>query len=95
MVMRDEYDFSQAGPNPHAERLRSQSTSTPSTRSGSGARFEIYRDRTEHYRWRLVDADGQTVSVSAVPFETLDDCRVAVERTRSLASEARVGPSAA
>lgn len=41
-------------------------------------KFEIYPDRTGHYRWRLLAPTGETLSASPEAFATPDAARAAV-----------------
>jgi uncharacterized protein YegP (UPF0339 family) len=86
--MRDEYDFTHARPNPYAQRLASGPLSTPATRAGNAPRFEVYQDSAGQHRWRLIDANGHILSISAESFDTADACRAAIAHTRNATQSA-------
>lgn len=79
--MRDEYDFSNAKPNPYADRLANRPLSTPTSRGEQPptGTVQIYQDDQHLYRWRLKTGDGSVLATSAQAYETLDACQLAVD----------------
>lgn len=96
--MRDEYDFSDARPNPFADRLGDEPLSTPTTRGEQPASgtLAVFKDDTGRYRWRLEDPDGRILTESPESYATLDECRDALARlTHAMADPATVIQDAA
>lgn len=79
--MRNEYDFSNAKPNPYAERLAGKPLSTPTTRGEQPATgiVQVFKDNQGQYRWRLSAADGELLATSAQAYQTRDACHQAVD----------------
>lgn len=61
----------------------------PRTSLGSEGGFEIYRDASDHYRWRLKTQDGRIVAVSSESYATSGSARGAVDRLRDSAGASR------
>ena len=45
-------------------------------------KFQIYRDVTGLYRWRLKATDGRTIANSAESYRTRDDCLKSIRLVR-------------
>jgi uncharacterized protein YegP (UPF0339 family) len=52
--------------------------------------FEVYADRANKYRWRLVAQNGEIVADSGEGYGSESDAREAVSRVQSAAADARV-----
>ncbi len=48
-------------------------------------RFEIYRDKAEEYRWRLVAANGKVLADSGEGYKNEGDCLSAIQAVRGCA----------
>jgi uncharacterized protein len=46
------------------------------------AKFEIYDDKSDHYRWRLVSSNGQETAMSAHHFASKADAKEACEHLK-------------
>jgi len=79
--MKDEYDFTNAVPNPYAERLKGKPLSTPTTRGEqpSTGTVQIVRDDDGRYRWVLKAVDGKRLAQSSEAYGSLDQCQHAVD----------------
>ena len=45
-------------------------------------KFEIYKDKAEEFRWRLVGADGKAAAVSGQGYTTKQSCKDGVESVK-------------
>ncbi len=79
--MKNEYDFSNAAPNPYAERLKDKPLSTPTTRGEqpSTGTVQIVRDDDGRYRWVLKAVNGERLAQSPEAYASLDQCQNAVD----------------
>jgi uncharacterized protein YegP (UPF0339 family) len=79
--MKNEYDFSNAMPNPYAERLKGKPLSTPTTRGEqpSTGTVQIVRDEEGRYRWILKAVDGKCLAQSFEAYASLDQCQHSVD----------------
>jgi uncharacterized protein YegP (UPF0339 family) len=62
----------------------------PRPESTASARFEVFRDVKQEYRWRLVAANGRAVAVSGEGYTRRDDCLRALKTVRELVPTAPV-----
>jgi uncharacterized protein len=56
----------------------------------ANAKFVVYKDRAEKYRWRLVAANGQTTASSGEDFASHSDAKRAAEGVKESAATAEV-----
>lgn len=79
--MRDEYDFSSAAPNRHADQAGERPLSTPTTRDEgrSTGTVLIVQIDPDHFSWKLQSTSGELLATSAQTYPSLDACREAVE----------------
>jgi len=54
------------------------------------ATFEVYEDRSEMYRWRLVHANGNIIADSGEGYATKQKAKQGIESVKQNASEAEV-----
>ena len=47
------------------------------------ARFQIYKDKSGHYRWRLLAPDHSILAISATGYSTRKECTASITRTSS------------
>jgi uncharacterized protein len=52
------------------------------------AHFDVYKDRSGEWRWRLQSANGQIVADSAEGYTRKRDCERAIETTLRTAAQA-------
>lgn len=48
----------------------------------SHAKFEIYDDKSDHYRWRLVSSNGKETAMAAHHFASKADAKRACEELK-------------
>ena len=53
-------------------------------------KFEIYPDKKDEYRWRLVSSNGQTIASSGEAFASKANARRAAENVKENAGEADI-----
>lgn len=53
-------------------------------------KFEIYRDHSGEWRWRLRNRNGKILADSGESYKERSKCRIAVNRTRTVAAAARI-----
>lgn len=46
------------------------------------AKFFIYKDQADEWRWRLVDTNGKTIADSAEGYKRLNGCLEAMENVK-------------
>lgn len=56
----------------------------------ANAKFEIYKDKSEKYRWRLVSSNGQTTASSGESFSSHGQAKRAAEHVKESAAMAEV-----
>jgi len=56
----------------------------------ANAKFVIYKDHAEKYRWRLVSTNGQTTASSGESFASHGDAKRAAEHVKEHAATADV-----
>jgi uncharacterized protein len=56
----------------------------------ASAKFVIYKDKSDQYRWRLVSANGQTTASSGESFASHSDAKRAAEGVKEHAATAEV-----
>jgi uncharacterized protein YegP (UPF0339 family) len=56
----------------------------------ASAKFVIYKDKSDKYRWRLVSSNGQTTAGSGESFSSHGDAKRAAEHVKKAAAEAEV-----
>jgi uncharacterized protein YegP (UPF0339 family) len=56
----------------------------------ANARFVIYEDKADEYRWRLVSSNGQVTASSGQHFASKFDARRAAEQVKDHASTADI-----
>lgn len=79
--------------SPEQESSEDQSTSENGSYGKgrtSGAKFEIYRDKDETFRWRLRAEGGSVLANSGGAYRSRTACRQAIDRVRDLSPEAQV-----
>lgn len=52
--------------------------------------FNVYRDQTRRWRWRLVASNGRIVADSGQSYGRRNECVEAVNRTRRIANNAAI-----
>lgn len=52
--------------------------------------FQIYKDRQEKYRWRLVATNGRTIADSGEGYNNKTDCQHGINLVKNYAASARV-----
>ena len=57
--------------------------------------FEIYKDASEGFRWRLKSANGQIIGTSGAGYKDKVDCKHGIELIKAGASKAEVKDSSA
>jgi len=53
-------------------------------------KFEIYPDKKDEYRWRLVSSNGQTIASSGEAFASKANARRAAENVKENAGKADI-----
>lgn len=56
----------------------------------ANAKFVVYKDKSDHYRWRLVASNGQTTASSGEAFASHSDAKRAAESVKEHAATAEV-----
>jgi uncharacterized protein YegP (UPF0339 family) len=56
----------------------------------SGFRFELYRDPSREFRWRLRAGNGRVIATSGEGYNTKANCRNAIDLVRNAARTARI-----
>jgi uncharacterized protein len=56
----------------------------------ANAKFVIYKDKSEKYRWRLVSSNGQTTASSGESFGSHGDAKRAAEHVKEHAARADI-----
>jgi uncharacterized protein YegP (UPF0339 family) len=54
------------------------------------AKFEIYDDKSDHYRWRLVSSNGQETATAAHHFASKEDAKRACEELKEHVAGAEI-----
>jgi uncharacterized protein YegP (UPF0339 family) len=54
------------------------------------AKFVVYKDKSDHYRWRLVSSNGQETASSGQHFASHSDAKRAAEEVKEHAASAEV-----
>jgi uncharacterized protein YegP (UPF0339 family) len=53
-------------------------------------KFEVYQDKGQHFRWRLIASNGQVVAASSGAYATKGDCEKAIDVVKKGAPKAEV-----
>jgi len=53
-------------------------------------KFEVYKDKKEEYRWRLVASNGQQIANGGEGYTTMANCKKGIESVRKNAPEAPI-----
>lgn len=69
--------------------LPAVATASPASQR-SGLRFELYRDPSGEFRWRLRAGNGRIVATSGEGYNTKANCRNAIDLVRNGARTARI-----
>ena len=56
----------------------------------ANAKFVVYKDKGEKYRWRLVSSNGQTTATSGESFSSHEAAKHAAEHVKEHAATAEV-----
>ncbi|MGO9972661.1 MAG: YegP family protein [Solirubrobacteraceae bacterium] len=56
----------------------------------ANAKFVIYKDKSDHYRWRLVSSNGQETAASGQHFASHADAKRAAEHVKEHAATADI-----
>ncbi len=56
----------------------------------ANAKFVVYKDKSEHYCWRLVSSNGQTTASSGEAFSSHSAAKTAAEHVKEHAATAEV-----
>jgi uncharacterized protein YegP (UPF0339 family) len=56
----------------------------------ASAKFVVYKDKSEKYRWRLVSSNGQTSASSGESFSSQGAAKRAAEHVKEAAASAEV-----
>ncbi len=56
----------------------------------ANAKFEVYKDKSDKYRWRLVSSNGQTTASSGESFSSHGDAKRAAEHVKENAATADI-----
>ncbi len=64
--------------------------STPERKIGSMPKFEIIRDDSEGFWWRLSDGNGESLAYSAKTYSSRGDCARDIELMKFLSSDAEI-----
>jgi len=59
-------------------------------KGATSAVFEVYKDDSKKFRFRLKGDDGVTLAMATKGYKTLDECRRVVEQIRTLAGRAKI-----
>ncbi len=86
--MRDKYDFSQGEQGRYAARA-AQGVIAPGS-AGGPCVFQIYKDASGQFHWRLKAATGEIIVASENAYATTDDCLAAIESFRNLTHTATI-----
>ncbi len=54
------------------------------------ARFEVYRDGKDEYRWRLKHSNGHTIATGGEGYASESSCRSGIASVKREAAEAEV-----
>ena len=74
--------------SPHvAEAQDKKDKAKPAT---TAAAFEMYKDRSGGFRFRLKDADGNLLAISGKGYDKKADCQAVIETIKKDAAKARV-----
>ena len=60
-----------------------------------GMTFEIYKDRTEEFRWRLKASNGKIMATSGEGYKAKADCKKAIESIQAGAASAKIDETGA
>jgi uncharacterized protein YegP (UPF0339 family) len=55
-----------------------------------GLTFEVYKDASDKFRWRLRDADGTNIGMAPRGYDTKADCTKVIDEIKSGAARAKV-----
>jgi uncharacterized protein YegP (UPF0339 family) len=75
---------------PAAEEKKAAEERKPSEDKKARATFEVYKDRSGQYRWRLRSMNKQILATSGEGYKDKRDCLAAVESVKKAAAEAPV-----
>lgn len=56
----------------------------------AGAKFEIFEDKADEWRWRLRDGNGEKVATSGESFASKSNAKRAAQNVKDTASVAQV-----
>ena len=75
--------------------LSSPTEAQDKDRKGKAAKltFEIYKDASEGFRWRLKSANGQIIGTSGAGYKDKSDCKHGIDLVKSGAAKAEVKDS--
>jgi uncharacterized protein YegP (UPF0339 family) len=54
------------------------------------SKFEVYKDKSGQYRWRLVASNGRTIAESGEGYSSKEACLDGIESVKKNAPEAQV-----
>jgi uncharacterized protein len=54
------------------------------------AKFEIYEDKADEYRWRLIDGNGKKVASSGESFDSKSNAKRAAQNVKDTAPDADI-----
>ena len=55
-----------------------------------GAKFKVYEDTNNEFRWTLVAANGQAIATSGEGYKSMDGAKAGIESVKKNASAAEV-----
>lgn len=76
-------------PAAHAQKDKTKGKQ-PAPVPAKGATFELYKDKSGDYRFRLKDAEGDTLAVPTKGYKTKADCEKVIDTIKSEAARAKV-----
>ena len=53
-------------------------------------KFEVYKDETKNFRWRLIAPNNQVIAVSGEGFKAKDGCMNGIASVKENAPKARI-----
>lgn len=69
---------------------QTKSKDSPKKKSATTATFEIYKDATDDFRFRLRDGDGHLLAISGKGYEKKEDCQKVIDSIKDHAAKAKV-----
>ena len=54
------------------------------------AKFELYKDKSGEFRWRLVASNGQSIASSGEGYKTKESAKAGIESVKKNAADAAI-----